>query len=281
MLEIMPGELCMRLDVHRRLWEQPKGVAEAAILKEIVSPCRPPPSPYGDCRAPIRDNRHIKPVFVLRKHVTEPGDLNVVLERVSKIDCIGTHQFPSLKKIMVATILYYNIGEAVFLSPQRAAAIVRPRHVFFYLAQKMAMRSFPEIGRFAGGRDHTTVLHGVRKITNILKDEDSDGVLTVQIKQITDIINGTLSDPNQLTLAFDDPIPTTRISSVLDAVIAGHNTTKSVGTVVIASRSAIACCLSVLRKRGKVRLIRRGCPPEYFGAMLNRKGPWLNIWEAI
>jgi chromosomal replication initiator protein len=67
---------------------------------------------------------------------------------------------------------HYNVARSDLLSPRRARSIVRPRQVGMYLAKKLTPRSLPEIGRRFGGRDHSTVLHAVRKIEElILTDE--------------------------------------------------------------------------------------------------------------
>ena len=58
----------------------------------------------------------------------------------------------------------YNVSRADLLSSRRTANGVRPRQVAMYLAKTLTLRSLPEIGRRFGGRDHTTVLHAVRKI---------------------------------------------------------------------------------------------------------------------
>lgn len=58
----------------------------------------------------------------------------------------------------------YNVSRSDLLSSRRTANVVRPRQVAMYLAKTMTLRSLPEIGRRFGGRDHTTVLHAVRKI---------------------------------------------------------------------------------------------------------------------
>ncbi|RFC62482.1 chromosomal replication initiator protein DnaA [Fulvimarina endophytica] len=59
---------------------------------------------------------------------------------------------------------HYNISRTDILSARRTRTIVRPRQIAMYLAKTMTPRSLPEIGRRFGGRDHTTVLHAVRKI---------------------------------------------------------------------------------------------------------------------
>jgi chromosomal replication initiator protein len=65
----------------------------------------------------------------------------------------------------------YNVSRADLLSSRRTANVVRPRQVAMYLAKTLTLRSLPEIGRRFGGRDHTTVLHAVRKIENLVHND--------------------------------------------------------------------------------------------------------------
>jgi chromosomal replication initiator protein len=65
----------------------------------------------------------------------------------------------------------YNVSRADLLSSRRTANVVRPRQVAMYLAKTLTLRSLPEIGRRFGGRDHTTVLHAVRKIENLIGND--------------------------------------------------------------------------------------------------------------
>ena len=62
---------------------------------------------------------------------------------------------------------HYNIRLADMSSSRRARAVARPRQVAMYLAKQLTQRSLPEIGRKFGGRDHTTVMHAVRKIEEL------------------------------------------------------------------------------------------------------------------
>ena len=62
---------------------------------------------------------------------------------------------------------HYNVSKTELLSNRRPRTIVKPRQVAMYLAKVMTPRSLPEIGRRFGGRDHTTVLHAVRKIEGL------------------------------------------------------------------------------------------------------------------
>ncbi|HXQ82951.1 MAG TPA: chromosomal replication initiator protein DnaA [Xanthobacteraceae bacterium] len=67
----------------------------------------------------------------------------------------------------------YNVSRADLLSSRRTANVVRPRQVAMYLAKVLTLRSLPEIGRRFGGRDHTTVLHAVRKIENLVGNDSA------------------------------------------------------------------------------------------------------------
>jgi len=62
---------------------------------------------------------------------------------------------------------HFNIRLADMYSARRARAVARPRQVAMYLAKQLTSRSLPEIGRKFGGRDHTTVMHAVKKIDEL------------------------------------------------------------------------------------------------------------------
>jgi chromosomal replication initiator protein len=67
----------------------------------------------------------------------------------------------------------YNVSRSDLLSSRRTANVVRPRQVAMYLAKTLTLRSLPEIGRRFGGRDHTTVLHAVRKIEALVAKDNT------------------------------------------------------------------------------------------------------------
>ncbi|RIK99511.1 MAG: chromosomal replication initiator protein DnaA [Proteobacteria bacterium] len=67
----------------------------------------------------------------------------------------------------------YSVSRADLLSSRRTANVVRPRQVAMYLAKTLTLRSLPEIGRRFGGRDHTTVLHAVRKIEGLIAKDNA------------------------------------------------------------------------------------------------------------
>ncbi len=87
------------------------------------------------------------------------------------------------RRIRVEDILrvvskHYGVTRADLLSSRRTANVVRPRQIAMYLAKVLTLRSLPEIGRRFGGRDHTTVLHAVRKIEGLVQ---GDKVLAEEI----------------------------------------------------------------------------------------------------
>jgi chromosomal replication initiator protein len=81
---------------------------------------------------------------------------------------------------------HYNLRMADMHSARRARNVARPRQVAMYLAKQLTARSLPEIGRKFGGRDHTTVMHAVRKVEELM-DEDA------QVAQDVDVIRRALT----------------------------------------------------------------------------------------
>lgn len=81
-------------------------------------------------------------------------------------------RFPSVRAVVETVAKHYGIEYADIASARRYAAIVFPRHVACYLCRKLTIRSYPEIGRFLGDRDHTTILHGSRRIEALLAGGD-------------------------------------------------------------------------------------------------------------
>ncbi|MEM9009705.1 MAG: chromosomal replication initiator protein DnaA [Pseudomonadota bacterium] len=87
-------------------------------------------------------------------------------------ECLADVLRASARKVTVDEIIrkvadHYNLRQADILSARRARAIARPRQVAMYLAKSLTQKSLPEIGRRFGGRDHTTVIHAVRRIEEL------------------------------------------------------------------------------------------------------------------
>jgi chromosomal replication initiator protein len=67
---------------------------------------------------------------------------------------------------------HFSLKQADLLSERRTRAVARPRQIAMWLCKQHTTRSYPDIGRRFGGRDHTTVLHGVRKVEELMAADD-------------------------------------------------------------------------------------------------------------
>jgi chromosomal replication initiator protein len=102
-------------------------------------------------------------------------------------DCLSDILRASDRKLTIEEIQrkvaeHYNIRLSDMIGPKRLRAIARPRQVAMYLAKQLTPRSLPEIGRRFGGRDHTTIMHGVRKIEDLMATDSqlSDDLLRLR-----------------------------------------------------------------------------------------------------
>jgi chromosomal replication initiator protein len=80
---------------------------------------------------------------------------------------------------------HFNVKLADMHSARRARAVARPRQVAMYLAKQLTTRSLPEIGRKFGGRDHSTVIHAVRRVEELRdSDREVDGAVRLLMRQL-------------------------------------------------------------------------------------------------
>ena len=92
-------------------------------------------------------------------------DINIALAREALKDLLSIQNRQiSVENIQKTVADFYKIKVADMYSKKRPASIARPRQIAMYLAKELTQKSLPEIGELFGGRDHTTVLHAVRKI---------------------------------------------------------------------------------------------------------------------
>ncbi|MFK7838325.1 MAG: chromosomal replication initiator protein DnaA [Sulfitobacter sp.] len=99
-------------------------------------------------------------------------------------DCLADVLRSNERKITVEEIQrkvseHYNIRLSDMIGPKRLRSYARPRQVAMYLCKQLTSRSLPEIGRRFGGRDHTTVMHGVRRIEEL---KQSDGQIAEDLE---------------------------------------------------------------------------------------------------
>ena len=92
-------------------------------------------------------------------------EISIMLAREALRDLLSIQNRQiSVENIQKTVADYYKIKIADMYSKKRPASIARPRQIAMYLAKELTQKSLPEIGELFGGRDHTTVLHAVRKI---------------------------------------------------------------------------------------------------------------------
>ena len=144
--------------------------------------------------------------FLARKIVTNIRELEGALNRlVAHATLVGrtvsvemarevlsdllraSNRLISIEDIQKQVSAHYNIRANDMFSSRRAAAIARPRQIAMFLAKDLTSLSYPAIGRSFGGRDHTTVMHAVKKIETLITE---DGALSADI----DLLRGLLAD---------------------------------------------------------------------------------------
>lgn len=138
-------------------------------IKVAPPPPAPPPIPkvrgvldYSAWPAWVND-------FV---HGVEPVASNVIEATFPIANPFGVHgAYPRIDVIIRIVAKFYLVNVIDILSDRRTANIVRPRQVAAYLCKTLTPRSLPEIGRRFGGRDHTTILHAVRKIERLIGED--------------------------------------------------------------------------------------------------------------
>lgn len=84
----------------------------------------------------------------------------------------GPERRITVDEIQKTVAEHFSLKQADLLSERRTRAIARPRQIAMYLCKQNTTRSYPDIGRRFGGRDHTTVLHGVRKIEELMASDE-------------------------------------------------------------------------------------------------------------
>jgi len=78
----------------------------------------------------------------------------------------------NVESIQNIVAVYFNLNIQEMLSPRRSRSLARPRQIAMYLAKKYTTNSLPEIGRKFSNRDHTTVIHAVKKINELVKNDN-------------------------------------------------------------------------------------------------------------
>ncbi len=159
--------------------EPPELETRVAILMKKATQARidlPPDAAFFIAQR-IRSNVRelegaLKRVIASAHFIGKPIDVDLVKDSLKDLLALQDKQV-SLDNIQRTVAEYYKIKVADLMSRRRSRSVARPRQVAMALAKELTNHSLPEIGDSFGGRDHTTVLHGCRKIKE-LRESNSD-----------------------------------------------------------------------------------------------------------
>lgn len=97
----------------------------------------------------------------------------------------GSQRRVTIDEIQKAVSSHFDVKQLDLVSQRRAVAIARPRQIAMYIAKRLTTRSLPEIGRKFGNRDHSTVIHAVRRIEELRgTDSEIDGAVRSLMRQL-------------------------------------------------------------------------------------------------
>ena len=151
---IEPPELEMRVAILIN-----KAAAEAAVMPEEVAFFV-----AKNVRSNVRElEGALRKILAYSRFNQKEVSIALAREALRDLLSIQNRQI-SVENIQKTVADYYKIKVADMYSKKRPASIARPRQIAMYLAKELTQKSLPEIGELFGGRDHTTVLHAVRKI---------------------------------------------------------------------------------------------------------------------
>ena len=108
----------------------------------------------------------LKRVIANSNFTGRPITVDLIKDSLKDLLAIQARQV-SVENIQKITAEYYNIKISDILSKRRSRSVARPRQMAMFLAKELTNYSLPEIGESFGGRDHTTVIHACKKITEL------------------------------------------------------------------------------------------------------------------
>jgi hypothetical protein len=171
---MIPVEALQRRPVHASFFQAKKerqARYEMAARQHLESK-RPPvePAPVVVEEAPA-EKPTFRPWFWITDEITPP------------------RKRPLIETVQRATAAHYNVSRREMLTARRARDVMHPRQAAYYLAKKLTKATLPEIGR-AFNRDHSSVLHGVRKIERLM---ETDATLLADLHAIANALGFDLN----------------------------------------------------------------------------------------
>ena len=132
-----------------------------------------------EVKGPVKPAYETK-YFVSRQRIDRHADWCLAMRRNKKAKVVT---LDLVKRVVCA---HFQFKHDHLIAPWRARSIARARQMGMWLSRELASKSLPEIGRAYGNRDHTTVLHAVRKINQLIELEDEDTI--DHLRTLTDMI---------------------------------------------------------------------------------------------
>lgn len=174
---IEPPELEMRVAI----------LIKKAIIEGIAMPEDVAFFVAKNVRANVRElEGALRKVLAFAKFSHKEITITLAREALKDLLSIQNRQI-SVENIQKTVADFYKIKVADMYSKKRPASIARPRQIAMYLAKELTQKSLPEIGELFGGRDHTTVLHAVRKIGG---ERGKDSELNQQLHVLEQTLKG-------------------------------------------------------------------------------------------
>lgn len=146
------------------------------LVPKVVEIQSAPLTPSPPIAIPIQDNNVIEaPIPVTRPYLVY-------------------REYPTGADVFKIVCEFYGVKQIDVKSERRNAVIVKPRQAVMFLLRTMTTLSFPAIGRLVGHRDHTTILHGCRKISRLIESDervrDEIDLLKIRISEFLALRNG-------------------------------------------------------------------------------------------
>ncbi len=166
-VDIQQPDISLRLEILKKrcLYEKDQYSKDLTISDEILTFIA------NEFKSSIRDmlgvlNRIIASSRIQNKNPTLQDAKLILKDLFSNMNT--TVNIEDIQKIVVN---FYDISFTDFLSARRSRHIARPRQIAMYLSKKLTTKSLPEIGRKFTGRDHTTVIHAIKKVEDLMHND--------------------------------------------------------------------------------------------------------------
>jgi len=133
---------------------------------------------------PIQHEKPREVPVIVQPEIKPNYNVTYFMPPIVRPEVVYAAAVPKCRDIQSIVANFYNVSMLDLLSVRRTPTLVHPRHIAMYLCKKLTGVSLPQIGKKFAGRDHTTILHAVRKIEGLLLWDErlADEVYILRIK---------------------------------------------------------------------------------------------------